>query len=55
MGEKVAGFIFIHLFDTEKESAKARGVAERKGEADLPLSRETNVGSIPRPWDHDLS
>jgi len=28
---------------------------EEEGEADCPLSRELTRGSIPGPWDHDLS
>jgi len=28
---------------------------KREGEADFPLSREPDWGSIPGPWDHDLS
>ena len=31
------------------------GTAEGKREAGSPKSREPDVGSIPGPWDHDLS
>ena len=39
--------LFIYLID--------RAQAEGEGEADSPLSREPMWGSIPGPWDHDLS
>ena len=41
---------FIYLFEGDCERA-----AEREGEADSPLSREPDMGSIPGPWDHDLN
>ena len=37
----------------ERERAEAGGGAE--GEAGSLLSRDPNVGSIPKPQDHDLS
>ena len=41
---------FIYLFDRESEREKAQvgGVAEGEGEADSPLSRESNVGFDPK-------
>ena len=44
--------------ERERESMSGGKVgrgAQEEGEADSPLSREPNAGSIPGPWDHDLS
>ena len=50
-------FLRFYLFDRERHSE--RGNTSRKvgeGEADSPLSREPNVGSLtPGLWHHDLS
>jgi len=40
-------------FICQREHRQGEGQAE--GEAGSPLSREPTWGSIPRPWDHDLS
>ena len=45
-------FLRFYLFERETESMN-RGGAE--GEADSLLSRKPSVGSIPGPWDRDLS
>ena len=44
---------YIYLRERESARAQAGGGAEREGEADSPLSKEPDVGSIPGPWDHD--
>ena len=58
-------FLFLFLFFQDltpylRESEWAKGRERERAqvgeeEADSPLSREANVGLIPRPWDHDLS
>jgi len=48
-------FLRFYLFDrdTVREGTQAGGAGE--AEAGFPLSREPMRGSIPGPWDHDLS
>ena len=48
---------FIYLYEKESMSRVGGRGEEAEGEAASPLSRELDQtqGSIPKPWDHDLS
>ena len=48
---------FIHLQERQRERAQEGGVrqAEGEGEADSSLSRETDLGLVSGPRDHDPS
>ena len=41
---------FIYLIETAHAHAQVEWQAEREGEADSPLGREPDPGSIPGPW-----
>ena len=46
----------MYLFDREYKGAQTRGAAEEEGEvSSLQGSREPDAGSIPGPWNHNLS
>ena len=44
----------FYLFICEREH-ECGGWTEGEGQADIPLSREPDVGLNPKIWDHDLS
>ena len=47
--------LILFFFKILRERERTEGRAEAEGEADSLLSREPNWGSIPGPWDYDLS
>ena len=50
-------YLFIYLFEKERESVQTGGGAEGEGEEDSLLSMvpDVGLGSTPGPWDCDLS
>lgn len=40
------------IYQRERERKHKQGDQQAEGEADAPLSREPDTGSIPEPWDH---